>query len=82
MLSEQAQAVLTIMQQRPWWVVRVDQQYGYTFGLGQADRYGALVGLPSAVFDELLAAGLIQRLKVYQMDDGRFTLCTYQTVQH
>lgn len=67
MLSEQAQAVLTVMQQHPRWVVRIDQQNGYTFGLGQLDVHGALAGLPVAIFDELLTAGLIQRLQVNQL---------------
>lgn len=82
MLSEQAQTVFAVMQQRPLWVVRIDSHRGYTFGLGKSDVNEPLANLPIAVLDELLTAGLIQRIKVYRILDGRFTLCTYQMPQN
>lgn len=82
MLSEQAQSVLNIMQQRPMWVVRVDQQAGCTFGLRKADIGMSLADLPVAIFDELSTAGLIQQVKVYRILEGRFTICMYQIIQH
>lgn len=82
MLSKQAQIVLTIMQQRPLWIVRIDQQQGYTSDWGKAATHAPLGNLPVAVFDELLVAEVIRCIKVYPILEGRFALCFYQLAQN
>ncbi|MFN8486440.1 MAG: hypothetical protein U0350_02545 [Caldilineaceae bacterium] len=81
MLSERAKTVFAIMQNRPTWRVRIDNQYGYAFDLGRFDTNASLAGVSVEIFDELATVGLIQRTQAQTIPGGRFTLLTYHVHQ-
>jgi len=81
MISERAKTVFAIMQNRPTWLVRIDNQYGCAFDLGRFDTNYPLAGVSVEVFDELANVGLIQRTQAHAIPGGRFTLLTYRVHQ-